>query len=578
MLRQSLTYRVARSLVVALLVLTTVFLMGASGAAADDPTPEVPTATSPAPTATTPPNNLPPIIINIPPSLPSGDLGNNPPVDNAAPTLIITGYQTNPSPVLSGKTFAVTVTVKNVGTKHADGILASALTNSSFVGLGAPVPLGQLDPGESATFTLEVQAGTLSTGANDLTVSFMFRVGEGAEQSTQRTMGIQVSGGSTGVSGKALVVIESVEVLSEPETLGETFDVAVVVRNAGTRQAYNLSATLKLNENLSPAQGSGTSQLGDLEPGEAVTLTLSLVLNKASATGRVDQTFTLDYRDSSSKTYTHDETANLALGTAGRRSPQLMVSAHTTDPEHPAPGEAFTLTLTVTNVGTGTAERVLARLGGEDGLDPFLPLGSSNVGYAAEIAPGEAVSFEQSLLMDGAAEGGAYPLNVGLSYANSLGEPLTETELIGLLTLARPQLQIDLSKPLPDPATVGQTFDIAVDIINLGRQRLEVTTVEVVSDDLALTKNSLYVGPLDPSISGGLTAKATAQAAGTAAFRVIIHYRDELNRLQTVEQSYEVEVAAALPGAGLAPDEATQGANTSGWWAVVLQFFGLGGA
>jgi hypothetical protein len=375
------------------------------------------------------------------------------------------------------------------------------------------------------------------------------------------------------------VVVERADVLSEPETLGDTFDVAFVLRNAGTRQAYGLSATLKLNENLSAAEGSGTTQLGDLAPGEAVTLTLSLVLNKASPTGRLDQTFALDYRDSGSKTYTSDETASLDLGTAGRRSPQLMVAAHSTAPEHPAPGEAFTLTLKVTNVGTGTARQVLARLGGEDGLEPFLPLGSSNVGYAAEIAPGESVEFAQSLLMEGDAAGGAYPLGVTLSYADSLGEALTETEVIGLLALARPQLQIDLTKPLPEPAALGETFDVAVDIINLGRQRLEVTTVEIVSDELALTKNSLYVGPLDPSISGGLTAKATAEAAGTSTFTVIIHYRDELNRMQTVEQTYTVEVADTPLGFldGTNGEPPTPAANAGGWWAVVLQFLGLGG-
>ena len=574
---------VARGLLVALLVLAALFVMGADAgrALADDPTPTgtAEPTTPPPPTATTPPSNFPPIIINLPPAI-NPDLGgnNNAPQDNAAPQLIITGYQTNPSPVVSGKPFELTVTVKNVGTKHADNILASAVTNGSFVGLGAPVPLGQLDPGEAATFTLQVQAGTLSTGATDISVNFMFRVGEGPEQSTQRSMGLTVAG-ATGVSGTALVVVESAEVLSEPETLGETFDVEIVVRNTGTRKAFDVATTLNLNENLSPAQGSGTSQLGDLGPGEAVTVTLSLVLNKTSATGRIDQTFALDYRDSSNKAYSSDETVSLDLGTAGRRSPQLMVSAHTTSPEHPAPGEAFTLTLRVTNVGTGAARQVLARLGGEEGLAPFLPLGSSNVGYTAGIDPGESFEFSQRLLMEGDAAGGAYPLDVTLSYANSLGEPLTETEVIGLLTLARPQLQIDLTKELPEPAAVGETFDIAADIINLGRQRLEVTTVEVVSEDLALTKNSLYVGPLDPSISGGLTAKATAQTEGTAEFTVIIHYRDELNRMQTVEQTYAVEVGGAPQGAldGTPDGAAPQAANSGGWWAVLLQFLGLGG-
>ena len=124
---------------------------------------------------------------------------------------------------------------------------------------------------------------------------------------------------------------------------------------------------------------------------------------------------------------------------------------------------------------------------------------------------------------------------------------------------------------------MGVTFDIAVELINIGRQRLDVSTVEIVSDDLDLTKNSLYVGPLDSSIPGGLTATATPRTAGTATFTVVIHYRDELNQPQTIEQAYTVEVQAA----GLAPTgaEAQQSAapNSGGFWQFVRQLFGLGG-
>jgi hypothetical protein len=204
-----------------------------------------------------------------------------------------------------------------------------------------------------------------------------------------------------------------------------------------------------------------------------------------------------------------------------------------------------------------------------------LPLGTSNVSYADAIPPGGSVTFTQTLLMDGDAEAGAYPLGVDLSYEDALADTKTETETIGLLTLSRPQVQIDLAKPLPAPASVGQTFDIAVELINIGRQRLEVSTVEVLSDDLDLTKNALYVGPLDASISGGLTAKATPKAAGTATFRVIIHYRDELNQLQQIEQTYTVEVQAAslLPAGAETPQSA---APTGGFWQFVRQLFGLG--
>lgn len=218
----------------------------------------------------------------------------------------------------------------------------------------------------------------------------------------------------------------------------------------------------------------------------------------------------------------------------------------------------------------------MARFGGEEGLKPFIPLGGSNVLAGPDIAPGETITLSQRLMLESSASGGTYPLNISLSYENTLGEAETEAELIGVLAITRPQLQIGLSKPVSDGLSVGQTFDIPVEIINVGRQRVDVNTVEIVSADLTLTKSALYVGPLDPSISGALTARATATRAGLATARVIIHYRDELNQMRTVEKELTFEIQAS---ADLAPETETaaQAAVAPDWWTLVRRFFGLGG-
>jgi hypothetical protein len=495
--------------------------------------------------------------------------------EGGSPILIVESYSTSPTPVNSGQSFTLTVTVKNIGTKYAEQIVASVNGGSQFVQVGPGAQVGQLDPGFSATFSLPVQAASLSTGAYDLNLMFSYRIGNSGEFGQPRSVGVQVQGIGTTVTGDPQVVVESALPLSQPADVGSTFDVQVVLRNAGPRLAYGVSLTLGQNEYVSPAVGSGSTQVGDLEPGETVTLTLGLVLDQASATGRVAQTFEMAFRDSDDVEHSSTESASLDLGALENEKPQLIVSAHSTLPELPAPGDTFSLRLTVTNVGKGAAESVLARLGGEDGLGPFLPLGTSNVGFAAEIPPGGSATFTQTLLMDGEVQAGAYALAVDLSYDDGGGETHLESETIGLLTLSRPQVQIDLTKTLPNPAAVGQEFDIALEIINVGRQRLEVTTVEISSTSLGLTKNALYVGPLDPSISGGLTANAMAREAGTASFQVIIHYRDELNRMQSLAYDYQVSVEAASAFTPLSAD--TPPAQAGGFWQAVRRLLGLGG-
>ena len=58
---------------------------------------------------------------------------------------------------------------------------------------------------------------------------------------------------------------------------------------------------------------------------------------------------------------------------------------------------------------------------------------------------------------------------------------------------------------------------------------------------------------------------------------MVVHYRDELNRRQTLEQTYSVDVEA--PSSLLSPETSTpQTASApAGLWGWVRQLLGLGG-
>src|SRR5690348_1619197 len=129
--------------------------------------------------------------------------------DEGSPILIVESYSTNPSPVGSGDSFTLTVTLTNIGTKFAEGIVASLGGGSQFVQLGPAAQVGQIDPGFSATFTLQVQADDLSSGAYDLGLNLAYRIGTSGEFTQQRSVGIQVQADSSGVTGDPEVVVES---------------------------------------------------------------------------------------------------------------------------------------------------------------------------------------------------------------------------------------------------------------------------------------------------------------------------------------------------------------------------------
>ena len=492
------------------------------------------------------------------------------------PILTIESFSTSPSPIRSGQNFTLTLTVKNTGTKHADDIYAS-VGGSPFVGLGAAAPVGKLDPEFSNTVTMEVRApSNLSSGAAELPIQFTYRIGESGQYQQTRTIGLSVTGG-TSTSGKPQIAVEKAEVLSVPSITGDTFDVRITVRNVGARKATDVTASLKLNDTLSPAEGSGTTRLGDLNADATAAFNLTLVLNQASASGRVLQTLALDYADSDNRRYTSEETVGLDLGATEGRKPQLIITQSVSEPAWPAPGEQFSLTLHVANVGAGEARRVVLRLGEEaTSLKPFAPLGGSDVRFINALAAGESATISQTLIVDGAAAGGTYPLKLSLTYENATGEAQTESEIISLLVLLQPQLQIGFSEPLPNDLRAGEEFELPVEVVNIGRQRLNASTVEVTSEALELQEASLYVGPLDAGTSGSLVARAVAPEAGEATFTVVVHYLDDFNREQTVTRSLTVTITEAA-----APEPEAAQSEERSWgerlWQALLGFFGLGG-
>lgn len=498
-----------------------------------------------------------------------------PPAEDGTPLLVVEAASTNPSPVRSGQTFRLRVTLKNTGTKHADDIYAS-VGSGSFVGLSSPVLVGKLDPGFTATFELEVQAPRgLPSGAASVPLSFLYRVGESGGMEVVRTVGVAVVG-SGAVTGQPQIVIEQVDLASVPQALGESFDLRLTVRNVGARQAKGVTASLKLNEYLSAARGSGTTQVGDLAPGEAVTVTLPLVVDRISPSGRVMQTVQLAYADVEAQRFTSEETVGIDLGLEARKRPQLIVAGINAVPERPAPGETFVLTLRVQNVGAGDAQRLILRLGSEAALPPFAPVAASNVHYVPAVAAGEMVTLTQTLLVDGTAAGGAYRLGVELAYENAASEVQTETEVISLIVAARPYFRVGLFEALPEPLVVGESFEIPVEVVNIGRQTVNVSTVEVHSAELALSEASLYLGPLDPGTAGSLVPLAVAEQAGAAQATVSVHYLDDFNTEQVLTQTLDFVIA---PAEAAPEDVATEAAPSwlERFWQAIRGLFGVGG-
>jgi hypothetical protein len=285
--------------------------------------------------------------------------------------------------------------------------------------------------------------------------------------------------------------------------------------------------------------------------------------------GRLSLDVALDYADYQGGTYSEQQSIGLEVSTALENRPQLLVESYETVPDPLTPGAPFTLTLALNNVGGGEAQRVTLTLGGEGGteLGPFAPVASGNVRFVARLGAGDGVAVVQRLVVDGSAEPGAYTLPISLAYDDARGTRHVDDQRISLLVRREPHLQVSFFRPV-EGAVVGEPFELPIDVTNIGRTLVNVSTVEVTSKDLEIRDGSLYVGPLDGGTTGSMEATAIAETGGTAEVVVTIHYLDDFEQSQTITQTLTVDVETP-PEEVPAEESAEEG--EAGFWGRILR-------
>ena len=387
------------------------------------------------------------------------------------------------------------------------------------------------------------------------------------------------------IYGRPMLIVSSAVVGPRPgaeDSYPRVFDLKLTVSNIGSITASHVVGTVPANVYVGTENGNSLFGYTYIYPGKSETATLHMLLDKADPGGRVQPVIHFEYymhdeKEDTDAKYTGDEPVRLTFGAPGWNQPTLLVEELTTVPAIPAPGDSCKLTVKIANISTGSAEQVLVRLGGEGGPKPFATVGAGNVGHIVRIPPHEKAKVEFSLVVEGDTAAGLYPVPVTLTFRNMLGEELSDTQTVYLKVQVKPALQAGWIGELPAPLRTGEPFELPVEVINIGRQSVNVGTIELTSADLALTNASLYAGPLDASTSTSLVANAVADKAGPAEVTLTVHYLDDFNQPQAWTRTFpltieETAVVAAAPaGTGESPN------IFESIWKAILAFLGFGG-
>lgn len=357
---------------------------------------------------------------------------------------------------------------------------------------------------------------------------------------------------------------------------GQEFEFAITLQNNGQIPARNIGVFFP-DSDVIPRDAGGTRAVGDLLPGGTVSFSQPLRVNSGLGGDQAAITVQISYYDEYGKEY--QETSVLSFEVAHYAStptplptlsvrPQLVIETTTTTPAVLTPGATFQLDMSMVNVSTQAARQVVVTLTPSAASTTVLaPLNGANVRYVDRLDAGQQITLSYDLAIDGAAVGGLAPIQVDLSYIDDFNVQHDESALISLSVETLATFQVDFFDALTNPILVGDTFDLPVEVINIGSKSLNVNTVEVVNTDgkLGITNGSIYVGPIDAGTSGTILASAEAQQAGDTQIEVRVHYLDAFQQNQVYTAVLPITVEAApLSDTSLTPNAPTNGGGLFG--------------
>lgn len=303
----------------------------------------------------------------------------------------------------------------------------------------------------------------------------------------------------------------------EPVTYGVTLSPATAAKSGSIGTTVTYTLTLKNTGSASDTfllSCSGTwaatcqIDIGPVAAGQTSKFEVKVTIPATAASGAIDTTTVTitsagDPGTSASTTLTT---------TAAFARPLVVVSSYSINGGEITPGQDFTISLVLNNVGNAPAANLVLTFESTD----FFPRNTGGVNAISLLGTGSSTEISQVMASNSALAGSAFgTLKGNLSYTDSVGTAYSEafTFTINLkqasyysagptatpTTTLRPQLVISQYNVNVDPLQPGTIFDLNVDVHNLGNADARAVTMVIggtVSPDASGT-------PSPGGISGG---------------------------------------------------------------------------
>lgn len=355
------------------------------------------------------------------------------------------------------------------------------------------------------------------------------------------------------------------------------FKLNVVIDNAGTSDAFSVQAVFS-SADLVPLKNGGVVVLNTIGAGEQSNIPQNfLVTGSIWGKSVIPVDVTVTYYDAAGTSYSDKFTLSIPTTGGGGsgivyptstptgiKSSQLVITSYAASVDPLQPGEQFTLTVTVQNVGNARAQNITMIVGGgssgsSGGATPqpggvsggsgeftnFAPVGASNVQSLGDLLAGNMIQAKQNLIVNVSTNPGAYPMKMTFSYLNEKNEVINDEQVITLLVYSLPNVDVSFYRP-PDPLFVGQPGALPIQVVNIGKRSAVLGNMKLTTDAGTIENGTGLIGSIDAGGYFTLDSMLIPEQSGKVTLDVTIDYTDDFNQPRTMTRSLQVEVMEGM--------------------------------
>ncbi len=526
------------------------------------------------------------------------------------PSLIVRAFRAQPEAIAPGGTVTLIFEIVNVGSRPAEGISISLGAEGGFTpAIGeSSVTIPTINPGGTFEVSLTVVASaTVEPGPASVPLVMAYRDFEGENYTSNANLSVTI----LNIEEASQVTVTGYSIVPDPVTPGTQAIVRVDVTNTGTVTVN--SALIRVageNSLLLPGERGDTLPLGDLAPGQTVTAELPMIVSAAAEPGPKGQPIVVSFfRDNEREESTGSITINVAAPTTAL----MLLQDYSTGEDVLEPGDRFTLSLTLQNVGDAIAANALLTFGtvstssdGDsgggsgsggsggtggsttttDGIpgNAFAPLGSGNTIFIGNINPNGSLSIDQPFIVNGTVRSGIYNLPITLRYRNPDGSQAQENLQASIVVVAPPRLQPTMLNPMPEMVNVGEGVPLTLEIRNNGTDIVELTRIVISAENAEIPEGAEQeLSPVRADDDTSLDVVVIPLDAGAMSVTFTVYYMDDLNNERSFDLTFDSEAMIPEPPPEMTPfpgfpeDVPVEEAEEDLLARLLLSFLGLGG-